>query len=59
MGKQAAAIQQGLLQICRRHQLPMGRQGGQGLLQPGEPLGQLGLHRKPACQGLLQGGGSF
>ena len=37
----------------------MGRQGGQGLLQPGEPLGQLGLHRKPACQGLLQGGGSF
>ena len=37
----------------------MGRQGRQGLLQPGEPLGQLGLHRKATRQGVLQGGGSF
>ena len=54
VGKQTAPIQQGLTQLGRRHQLPVGWQGRQGLLHPGQPAGQLGLQREATRQGLPQ-----
>ena len=55
VGKQGASIGQRTLQIRRGHQPAMERQRGQGLLHPGEPFSQLGLHREAASEGLQQG----
>ena len=59
VGKQGSSIGQGTLQIRRGHQPAMERQRGQGLVHPGDPLSQLGLHREAAGEGLLQGGRRF
>jgi hypothetical protein len=38
VGIQDATVLQGILESGRRHQLPVGRQGGEGLIQPFTPL---------------------
>ena len=50
MGQQNPPIRQKLSRSGRHHQLPMGRQGWQGLPQPGEPLLQLRRGRNAPSQ---------
>ena len=50
MGKQAAAIRKRLLESGELHQAAMGRQRRQGLLEPGEPLLQIGGHSKAMAE---------
>ncbi len=54
VAEQLPPVRQGGLQLGRRHQLTMRRQGGQWLAQPGHPLGQVGLDRKARPQQSLQ-----
>jgi hypothetical protein len=59
VSKKGAAIGQGIVERGRRHQLAMGGQGGEGLIQPFTPLLQFGRLGKPPMEGLSQHRGSF
>ena len=54
VGEQLAAIRQRLPQLSQLHQVAVGRQGRQGLLQPAKPTLQLRLHRKAAAELMAQ-----
>jgi hypothetical protein len=54
VGIQGAAVLQGIMERGRGHQLSMGGQGGEGLIQPFTPLLKFGRLRKPPMEGLFQ-----
>ena len=55
VGKQAPLIRQGLAWGSGCHELAVGWQGRQGLVQPGQPLEQLRLQVKTPAQSSLEG----
>ena len=55
MGKQPPLIRQGLAWGSGSHELAVGWQGRQGLVQPGQPLEQLRLQVKTPAQSSLKG----